>query len=270
MSSARQDDYILGRNFASSSRLNLSHFLWKQTLGFNIHASIPTSGFRRIADVATGTAIWPLDVASELPSAEVDGFDIALDQCPAKDLLPRIRRLEKWNLFDEPNESMLGRYDIVHVRLVIFVVRNHDPRDIIRNLMKLLKPGGWLQWDELDLAGSHIERGSGNDVPAPAAEGALRRVQSVSVNHWTGNLAAILQEEGMMKSNRDVYIIPPQWAKMFSDMHLMMEDELPMPSEEARKAKAKEISAISEESKQGAIISTPLTVTVAQRPLMGI
>ncbi|KAF1975877.1 hypothetical protein BU23DRAFT_69655 [Bimuria novae-zelandiae CBS 107.79] len=163
---------------------------------------------------------------------------------------------------------MLGRYDIVHVRLVIFVVRNHDPRDIIRNLMKLLKPGGWLQWDKLDLSGSHIERGPGNDVPAPAAEAALRRVQSISVNHSTGYLASTLQEVGMTKSNRDVYIIPPQWAKMFSDAHLMMEDELPMPSPEA-KAKAEEISTISEDSKKGATISTPLTVTVAQKPLVG-
>lgn len=133
--------------------------------------------------------------------------------------------------------------------------------------MKLLKPGGWLQWEELDLSGSHIERGPGNEVAAPAAENALKRVQGISVNHWTGNLPSILEESGMIKANKDVYIIPPQWAKVFSDMHLMMEDELPMPSQEARRAKQEEMAAICDESKNGAIISTPLTVTVAQKPL---
>lgn len=82
MAAQSNDGYILGRTFASSSRLNLSHFLWKHILGYTVHPNIPTSGFRRIADVATGTAIWPLDVGSEFPSAEVDAFDIALDQCP--------------------------------------------------------------------------------------------------------------------------------------------------------------------------------------------
>ncbi|KAF2791437.1 UMTA methyltransferase family protein, partial [Melanomma pulvis-pyrius CBS 109.77] len=240
-SSTNKDTYILGRSHFSSSRLNLSHFLWKQVLGFNIHPSIPTSGFKRIVDIATGTAIWPLDVASEFPDAEVDGFDIALDQCPPKNFFPRVRKLGTWDIFDDPPEEMQGWYDIVHVRLVIFVVKNNDPRVIIRNLMKLLKPGGYLQWDELDLSGSHLERGSssagGSDVPAPAAERALKRVQGVSVNHWAANLPAILEEEGMVRADKDVYIIPPPWAKMFSDMHLMMENELPMPTAEARRAK---------------------------------
>jgi len=268
MTSPTKNSYILGRGFASSSRLNLLHFLWKQVVGSNIHTRIPTAGSLRIADIATGTAIWPLDVASEFPTAEVDGFDIALDQCPPKDFLPGVRRLDKWDIFQEPDESMLGQYDIVHVRLIIFVVRRHDLQVVIRNLMKLLKPGGWLQWEELDLSGSHIERGSGNDVRAPAAENALKRVQSVGVTHWTVNLASILKDEGFTKASRDVYVIPPQWSKIFSDMHLMMEDELPMPSQEAREAKLKEMSAISEESKKGAVISTPLSVTVAQKPLI--
>lgn len=267
MESAKEDSYILGRSYASSSRLNLSHFLWKQVLGFNIHPRVPTIGYRRIADVATGTAIWPLDVGFELPSCEVDGFDISLDQCPPKDFMPRLRHLRKWNIFDEPDEDMIGRYDIVHVRLVIFVVLNKDPREIIYKLMKLLKPGGWLQWDELDLSGSHLERGSGNDIEATTAVNALKRVQSISVNHWTANLPSILTESGLVNADRDVYIIPPPWAKMFSDMHLMMEEELPMPTAESKRAKLEEIHAISEDSKRGAVISTPLTVTIAQKPL---
>jgi hypothetical protein len=271
--STSNDTYILGRSHFSSSRLNLSHFLWKQVLGFNIHPSIPTSGFKRIVDIATGSAIWPLDVASEFPDAEVDGFDIALDQCPPKEFFPRIRKLGIWDIFEDPPEEMQGRYDIVHVRLVIFVVKNNDPRAIIRNLMKLLKPGGYLQWDELDLSGSHLERGPGpgaasaSDLPATAAENALKRVQGVSVNHWAANLPAILAEEGMIQADKDVYIIPPPWAKMFSDMHLMMETELPMPSAEARQQKEKEIAAISADSKHGAMLSTPLMVSVSRKPL---
>jgi hypothetical protein len=271
MGDAIGDNYILGRSHASSSRLNLSHFLWKQVLGFNIHPRIPTTGALQIADIATGTAIWPLDVASELSDAQVDGFDVALDQCPPAHFMPQIR-LGTWNIFEEPPEDLVGKYDIVHIRLVIFVVRNNDPRPIIKNLMKLLKPGGYLQWCELDLSGSHLERGSRNDIQAeaaPTAEAALKRVQGVGVGHWTANLPAILMEEGMVAADKDVYIIPPPWAKIFSDMHLMMEEEMPAQSSEAKMEKMREIAMISEESKRGAVISTPLAVTVARRPVSG-
>jgi SAM-dependent methyltransferase len=262
------DPYLLGRSYFSSSRLNLSHFLWKQVLGFNIHPHIPTSGFKRIIDVATGTGIWPLDVASEYADCEVDGCDISLEQCSPKEFMPRIRKLEIWDLFEEPPEEMRGRYDVVHVRLVVFVVRNNNPRPLIANMMKLLKPGGWLQWDELDLSGSHLERVSGKDMEAPTAFAALKRVQGVGVSHWASNLAAILEEEGLENAHKDVYIIPPPWVKIFSDTHLMVEEEmsLRMP-EEQKQVKQREIAAISEESKQGTIISTPLMVTVARKPL---
>jgi len=266
------DAYILGRSHASSSRLNLSHFLWKQVLGFNVHPRIPTTGSPRIVDIATGTAIWPLDVASELSDAQVEGFDVALDQCPPTYFMPGIR-LGTWNVFEEPPEDLIGKYDIVHIRLVVFVVKNNDPRPIIKNLMKLLKPGGYLQWNELDLSGSHLERGSTSnagdeeEVAAEAATAALKRVQGVGVAHWTSNLPAILTEEGMVSADKDVYIIPPPYAKIFSDMHLMMEEEMAMPTAEARQAKRQEIARISEESKRGAVISTPLSVTVARKPL---
>lgn len=266
------DTYILGRSHASSSRLNLSHFLWKQVLGFNIHPRIPTTGSPRVVDIATGTAIWPLDVASELGDAQIDGFDVKLDQCPPDYFMPRIR-LGTWNIFEEPPEHLIGKYDIVNIRLVVFVVKNNDPKPIIKNLLKILKPGGYLQWCELDLAGSHLELGSKEDAheegaeAAEAATAALKRVQGVGVAHWTSNLPAILTEEGMISADKDVYIIPPPWAKMFSDMHLMMEEEMAMPSAEARKVKLLEITRLSEESKRGAIISTPLSVTVARKSM---
>jgi len=270
MENKKDDTYILGRSHASSSRLNLSHFLWKQVLGFNIHPRIPTTGTPRIADIATGTGIWPLDVASELNDAQIEGFDISLDQCPPPYFIPGIR-LGTWNILEEPPEDLVEKFDIVHIRLIIFVVRDNDPRPIIKNLIKLLKPGGYLQWNELDLSGSYLERGSGKGAQVEAggaAEAALKRVQGVSVSHWTTNLPTILMEEGMVSAEKDVYIIPPPWAKMFSDMHLMMEEEMPMPTAEARKAKMQEIAAISEDSKRGVVISTPLGVTVARRPLL--
>lgn len=42
----------------------------------------------------------------------------------------------------------------VHIRCVILVI--DDPIPALNNLSKLLKPGGYIQWDELDLSHTQI------------------------------------------------------------------------------------------------------------------
>jgi hypothetical protein len=48
--------------------------------------------------------------------------------------------------------SRQNAFDVVHVRLLIGLVRNGDPRPVLMHLMQMPKPGGVLQWDELDIA----------------------------------------------------------------------------------------------------------------------
>ena len=149
--------YMLDRNYAAACRLNYQFYLWKNSLQFNIHPSILIPKHDAyIADVGTGTAIWLLDLSRELSSAQLDGFDISLAQAPPKQWLPANVELRTWNILDEVPDEMAGKYDIVHVRLLVLAVENSDPRPLLRNLINMLKPGGFLQWDELDFAGTHV------------------------------------------------------------------------------------------------------------------
>ena len=96
-----------------------------------------------IADIACGTAIWLLHVARNLPpDTTIEGFDIDLTRAPAQDLLPDNVHLAQWDIFDNVPDGMVGRYDYVHVRLLILVIERRDIPDIIRKFRKLLKPGG--------------------------------------------------------------------------------------------------------------------------------
>ena len=53
------DDYVLTRDAAASARLNLSHYIWKASFGFDLHPRIAESvrGQEKlsIADIGTGT-----------------------------------------------------------------------------------------------------------------------------------------------------------------------------------------------------------------------
>ena len=137
----------------------------------------------KIADVGTGTGIWAVDVARQLPrDASIDGYDISSEQFPPSSFLPPNVKLHgDFDIFEAPPPELCGIYDVVHVRLVVLVVEK-DPSPVIRQLTCLLKPGGYLQWSKIDVANYAIRgppnapRQALNDVlsvisgPAPARE----------------------------------------------------------------------------------------------------
>lgn len=73
--------------------------------------------------------------------------------------------MHTWNLFQEPPPQFVGYFDVVHVRLITVVVKNNDPRPLLANLTKLLKPGGYLQWGEVDTINCSIQTVPGVSAP---------------------------------------------------------------------------------------------------------
>jgi hypothetical protein len=67
--------------------------------------------------------------------------------------------------------GLQGTYDLVHVRLLAAAMLPHEWSTVVRNVSQLLKPGGWLQWEECDFAhvkhlrghreGSHVDTARG-------------------------------------------------------------------------------------------------------------
>ncbi|KAF4122758.1 hypothetical protein GMORB2_7065 [Geosmithia morbida] len=147
-----KDPYALMRDCNANSRLTAQHYLWKDLLGFLSHPDIPVADRDlKVADVATGNGIWLQDFGRDKPdSVDLHGFDISLDQVVAEPWLPENVHMHTWNLFEEPPAEFVGYFDVVHVRLITVVIRNDDPRPVLENLTKLLKSGGYLQWDEVD------------------------------------------------------------------------------------------------------------------------
>lgn len=84
------------------------------------------------------SSIWLIDVNRQLPSVHLDGFDISVDQFPAKEWLPDKISLHRLDVLKPISEELKGKYDLVHVRLFLAVVQNYDPTPILRNLMNML------------------------------------------------------------------------------------------------------------------------------------
>lgn len=94
-----------------------------------IHRSNPSDPHR----------IWLLDLARTLPpTAQLDGFDIDISDCPHKQWLPRNVTMQQLDALSEIPEHLVGMYDIVQLRLFQVVVKDNDPGPLLRNVLRML------------------------------------------------------------------------------------------------------------------------------------
>ena len=82
--------------------------------------------------------IWLVDLAKELPNAQLDGFDVSTAQFPHRKWLPPNVTLRQMDAYGEVPQELVGRYDIVHIGLVVVLVKDGNPGRLLTNLLKLL------------------------------------------------------------------------------------------------------------------------------------
>ena len=83
--------------------------------------------------------IWLLDLARTLPpNAQLDGFDIDIDDCPHEQWLPPNVTMRQLDALGEIPEHLAGMYDVVQLRLFQVVVKDNDPGPLLRNMLRML------------------------------------------------------------------------------------------------------------------------------------
>ncbi|KAJ5720084.1 hypothetical protein N7493_006962 [Penicillium malachiteum] len=258
-----KDPYALMRDCNANSRLTAQHYLWRELLGFLIHSDIDTrAADLRVADVATGNGIWLQDFArGKPPSTELHGFDISLDQVGPKAWLPANIHMHVWNIFDDVPDEFIGFFDIVHVRLITVVVKNNDPRPILANLRKLLRPGGYLQWDEVDTIGCAIKT-----VPGVSAHN-LDELFSQLRGHdtWKYELTQIMDENGYTGSTLYTYEYGLGMARFWSDVYMSTWKEFADNALKTPEASRKLERNAMVETMNGASIMVPKLVWVTKK-----
>ncbi|KAF1914885.1 S-adenosyl-L-methionine-dependent methyltransferase [Ampelomyces quisqualis] len=129
-------------------RLDEQHVFTTKTFGFLIHPSIPAPlPTAKIADIGAGSGAWLLDLARSLPNTcQLTGFDLTSSAFPTAEKRPSNMSFQVHDMYLPFPTSEIGTYDIVAVRFISSVAAREEWVRAIKNLMTLLKPGGWLQW----------------------------------------------------------------------------------------------------------------------------
>ena len=105
-------------------------------------------------------SIWLTDLSRKLPpTTQLDGFDISLDQAEPLAWLPGNVNLRKWDIMTDVPSDLIGKYDVVHIRLFIFVVPvEGGPKPLLEKLVKLLSMLPFPQTFLLKIFGKKQER----------------------------------------------------------------------------------------------------------------
>ena len=204
-----QKEYSLPRNKLESSRLNSQHNVWKSNIGYLINPKIASSlpVEARIADVGTGTGIWLTDLAgSTSPSCLLTGLDISDSQFPENH--PPGCSFKVLNILEPVPEKLCGIFDMVHLRLLTMGLAGRDWQTCASNVMSLLKPGGWVQWEEADFPGMDVLQNVSGASRAACKKALQGVIEGYRVHGKLGGearkLGEIVQAAGYEQCEEDV------------------------------------------------------------------
>lgn len=165
----------------------------------------------------------------------------------------------------------VGKYDYVHTRLLFLVVESKDPRPIIRKLLKLLKPGGYLQWDELATVNMAVKKADPN-LQTPALD-QLRDWSWADGRHdWTVKLPQFFTEEEFQDAKADFFGDSPELARAFNEQHLLTAEEFAKGLVKLGKPQAASkyfeiVEDAYNESIAGAALCVRRVICIARKPL---
>lgn len=217
--------YALPRNPNESERLNAQHRFYVTSLGYILHPCIAASLLTKnaqIADVATGTGAWMIDLASEMPHIKLVGLDMSDAQFPSS--VPSNCELQLLNIFEPIPKEFQGRFDVVHIRLLIVVLTGEDWDTVARHAMLLLKPGGYAQWCEADFEDMDMLQTRAG-ASTMAHEQLFGFIRGVMQKHGklvgdVGRLCETVQKAGFEHCSKDL-VSSDRWPEMrreFSDI----------------------------------------------------
>lgn len=137
--------YILPKDLGEINRLDFQHFMLRSFLHANFLA--PVGQPHDILDVGSGTGRWAIQVAQQFPQANVFSLDIE----PPQARQSAVVEAQPDNCVFVQGDVLQGlpfpdaSFDFVHQRLLMGAIPGPRWPDVVRELMRVTRPGGWVE-----------------------------------------------------------------------------------------------------------------------------
>lgn len=193
--------YILPSDTEEVSRLDFQHYMLRYALKGNFAA--PLQEPHAILDVACGTGRWAIEMAALFPQANVVGLDITP---PPTETSQTGARPENFSFIQANMMESLpfadNSFDFVHQRLVIVALPTNRWVSQVRELLRVTRPGGWVELVEGDL----LPGGPGLQTLNASAE-QLSQKRGMSFGN-AGRIGESLQQAGATHVEQRVVHLP--------------------------------------------------------------
>ncbi|KAI4265718.1 MAG: hypothetical protein L6R38_009222 [Xanthoria sp. 2 TBL-2021] len=260
----------------SSIRLASQHLLWKNHLGFLLHPTVALDvqpETFQVAEIGTRTGLWLLDMAKRLPNIQIDGFAIDTSSVPPPQWLPpnvTIRRVESYTTDLAPNGQ--STYDVIRISNLGASIEDNDPGSVVKNAMAMLKPGGYIEWDELDTAHYSVVKPNPTHS-ASRLKALLKHVhehdQILGARGWIDSLPDILARYGLqVQAGQHRYRLPFAYANVENDNCFKEFEELSyrlVDQEDGKKLRQLMAAAKEDCDQLGQMITADLVIVVGRK-----
>ncbi|CAG7564123.1 unnamed protein product [Fusarium equiseti] len=106
----------------------------------------PIRSPKRVLDCGCGTGDWAMEVATQYPDSEVLGIDVSphmIPENPPDNMELQVDDLNGRFTFES------NHFDLVHSQMVAGGIHANRWRSYVRDIFRVLKPGGWCQMVEI-------------------------------------------------------------------------------------------------------------------------
>jgi hypothetical protein len=220
--------------------------------------------------------------------AQLDGFDISFDAAPPVQVLPPNVNFHHWDVHEDIPRGFVGTFDVVHIRFFSFVVLNEEVPNFVSKLYSLLsknnafseneavtkgwikEPGGYVQWDEVDLETIRFDKAKPDSTTDSLVEMfRLLTVQDPRLKPtWARDLNQHMSQAGFIDVDRDTRDAPPHLAFQFHECGLMIHELIARKT--ANESMANELKrllpAAVEETRNGAYVTGLRFSVIGQKP----
>ncbi|KAK4505182.1 hypothetical protein PRZ48_003145 [Zasmidium cellare] len=138
----RDGIYILPDDEREQERLDMQHAMFCRSFGNRLYLAPIERPIKEVLDLGTGTGIWCIDMADELPEANILGVDLSPIQ---PTWVPPNCKFElddfdaQWT-FDK-------KFDLIHGRMMI--TSSADFPRLFQQSFEFLQPGGFLELQDV-------------------------------------------------------------------------------------------------------------------------
>lgn len=153
----------------------------------------------KIAELATGTGAFLIDLAQVFPTATLDGYDISSASFTPAESLPENVTLSLSDAKQSAAPELHGRYDLVCIRFMnVALLPPDDWISVAKHAVQLLKPGGALQWIEGNfIQAMTVLQSTPETKTAAATQVMTKAISSMPHLNWfVTNLPRVLKDVG--------------------------------------------------------------------------